>query len=61
LPSDKKWARIVRRAVVSGVLCLLVVVIKETMPLVPEIYIPIATAILIATDKALREYLGNGK
>jgi len=56
LPADKPWARVTRRAVVTAVLVFISIVIKEAfLPLAPEVWVPVISAILMGLDKLIRE------
>jgi len=55
LNKENRWHRIIRRAVVIGVLTALSVFLKSLTELVPLYLIPVATALLAAIDKYSRE------
>lgn len=55
LDSDKKYNRIIRRAVVVGILSAVAVVLNSVVDIAPIYTVPIITAILAAIDKCLRK------
>ncbi len=55
LPADKAVSRVIRRAVIVGLLSLFAVLINEYTKVAPGIVIPTLTAIGAALDKLSRE------
>ena len=56
LPADKLWARVLRRAIVVAFLTFVAMIIKDwLMPISPEIWVAVLSAILVALDKLIRE------
>lgn len=59
LPANSLTSRVVRRAVIVGVLSLIAVLINEFTPYAPGVVIPLATAVGAALDKLIRELYNN--
>ena len=56
LPADKLWGRVLRRAIVVAFLTFVAMIIKDwLMPISPEIWVAVLSAILVALDKLVRE------
>ncbi len=55
LNSDKKWHRIVRRAIVVGVLSAVAVLANALLDVAPIYSVPVITAVLAGIDKYLRK------
>ena len=55
LPADNIYARAFRRAAVIGVITMFVVALKTLLPQFPEWTVPVATALLAAADKFIRD------
>jgi hypothetical protein len=56
LNPEKKWARVLRREVVVGVLTFVAVLLNAYLEVAPALLVPVATAVLVALDKGIREY-----
>jgi len=61
LPVDKAWARVVRRAVLAGLITFIAELTVGIEPLVNPLYLPVLVALGMAIDKALREILNSIK
>lgn len=55
LNPENKYARVLRRAVVVGVLSLLAVLLNAYLDVAPALLVPIITALLAAADKYIRD------
>ena len=54
LNPENKWHRLLRRALAMGAFAFVAVLIKSNIPNMPEMFVPIAVAIIAAIDKYTR-------
>lgn len=60
LPMNKKWARIVRRAIAISILTFISLILKELIiPVAPDIWLAIFIPTLAAVDKLVRDLLAK--
>ena len=55
LNPEKKWARVLRRAVMVGVVSFLGVLLNVYLEVAPAYVVPVVAALLAAGDKFLRD------
>ena len=61
LPMDKSWARVLRRALLAGLIALVAELVIGIEPLVNPFYVPIISALAMGLDKGLRELFDSMK
>jgi len=61
LPVNKAWARVVRRAVLAGLIAFAAESVVGIEPLINPLYVPLLVAFGMAIDKTLREILNSIK